>query len=147
MDASGGDGRDETRGGYEATGGEGMPGPDTDLDEDEVRRRAYELYQARGGEPGREFDDWYAAEQELRQRRAAASRSDGSAGAQREGGLREGGLREGAWGEGTARDAAPREPGGEARGGMGEGAGGERAATPRKRSTPSRRGGRARGTE
>ncbi len=26
--------------------------------EDEVARRAYELYQARGAEPGHEFEDW-----------------------------------------------------------------------------------------
>jgi hypothetical protein len=31
----------------------------------EVARRAYELYQARGGEPGYELEDWLNAEQEL----------------------------------------------------------------------------------
>ena len=30
-----------------------------------VARRAYELYQARGGEPGHELEDWLNAEQEL----------------------------------------------------------------------------------
>ena len=30
-----------------------------------VAVRAYELFQARGGEPGRDLDDWLRAEQEL----------------------------------------------------------------------------------
>jgi NADPH:quinone reductase-like Zn-dependent oxidoreductase len=33
--------------------------------EDEVRARAYELYLARGAEPGRELEDWLQAEREL----------------------------------------------------------------------------------
>jgi hypothetical protein len=36
--------------------------------EDEIRRRAYELYQKRGGAPGSEAEDWLAAEREVRQR-------------------------------------------------------------------------------
>jgi len=40
--------------------------------EDEVRRRAYEIYQARGGEPGHEREDWDQAERELRQKRKVA---------------------------------------------------------------------------
>lgn len=39
--------------------------------EDEIRRRAYEIYQSRGGEPGRESEDWAQAERELRQKRKA----------------------------------------------------------------------------
>ena len=35
---------------------------------DDVARRAYELYEARGGEPGADLDDWLRAEQELRER-------------------------------------------------------------------------------
>ncbi len=35
---------------------------------EEVARRAYELYLARGGEPGREQEDWLQAERELRQK-------------------------------------------------------------------------------
>jgi Protein of unknown function (DUF2934) len=31
----------------------------------EVARRAYELYEARGGEPGRELEDWLNAERDL----------------------------------------------------------------------------------
>jgi hypothetical protein len=31
-----------------------------------VRRRAYEIYLARGGTDGREFDDWVKAEKEVR---------------------------------------------------------------------------------
>jgi hypothetical protein len=33
--------------------------------EDEIRRRAYEIYVERGGTPGHEFDDWIRAEREL----------------------------------------------------------------------------------
>jgi hypothetical protein len=36
--------------------------------EDEIRRRAYELYQQRGKGSGSEAADWFAAEQEVRQR-------------------------------------------------------------------------------
>jgi hypothetical protein len=35
---------------------------------DRVARRAYELYLARGGGHGQDFDDWLAAERELRRR-------------------------------------------------------------------------------
>ena len=34
---------------------------------DDVARRAYELYEARGSEPGADLDDWLRAERELRQ--------------------------------------------------------------------------------
>jgi hypothetical protein len=36
--------------------------------EDEIRRLAYLLAERRGFEPGHESDDWFAAEQEIRQR-------------------------------------------------------------------------------
>jgi len=36
--------------------------------EDEIRRRAYELFLQRGQEPGNEADDWLAAEREVMQR-------------------------------------------------------------------------------
>ncbi len=36
--------------------------------EDEIRRRAYELYQQRGSAPGGEAEDWFAAEREVRER-------------------------------------------------------------------------------
>jgi hypothetical protein len=32
---------------------------------DDVARRAYELFQARGGEPGHELENWLEAEREL----------------------------------------------------------------------------------
>lgn len=35
--------------------------------EERIRRRAYELYIARGREPGKELEDWVRAEQELEQ--------------------------------------------------------------------------------
>jgi hypothetical protein len=39
---------------------------------DEVARRAYEIYLARGGEPGHEQEDWLRAEKELREQAASA---------------------------------------------------------------------------
>ena len=36
--------------------------------EDEIRRRAYELYQQRGDRSGSEAEDWLSAEREVRQR-------------------------------------------------------------------------------
>ena len=33
--------------------------------DDQIRIRAYELYFARGGQPGNELDDWLQAEREL----------------------------------------------------------------------------------
>ncbi len=33
---------------------------------DEIARLAYSLYEARGGQDGRDVEDWLAAEQELR---------------------------------------------------------------------------------
>ena len=35
---------------------------------DAIARRAYQLYEQRGGEHGRDWDDWLLAERELRQR-------------------------------------------------------------------------------
>jgi hypothetical protein len=39
---------------------------------DDVARRAYELYESRGSEPGRDLDDWLQAERELSAMPAAA---------------------------------------------------------------------------
>ena len=36
------------------------------LDRDQIARRAYDRYQERGREDGRDQEDWFAAEQELR---------------------------------------------------------------------------------
>ena len=36
--------------------------------EDDIRRRAYERYLERGGEHGMDFEDWLAAERDLRRR-------------------------------------------------------------------------------
>jgi hypothetical protein len=33
---------------------------------DAIAKRAYELYVQRGGEPGRDWEDWFAAERDLR---------------------------------------------------------------------------------
>jgi hypothetical protein len=35
---------------------------------DEIARRAYQLYEARGGAPGHDLADWFQAESELRLR-------------------------------------------------------------------------------
>jgi hypothetical protein len=34
---------------------------------DEIRQRAYEIFQARSGEPGHGLDDWLQADRELKQ--------------------------------------------------------------------------------
>ena len=34
--------------------------------EDKIRSRAYEIYEARGYEPGHDLDDWLAAEAEMK---------------------------------------------------------------------------------
>ena len=39
----------------------------TEPTSDDVARRAYDLYQARGSEPGADLDDWLRAERELRE--------------------------------------------------------------------------------
>ncbi|HLV24922.1 MAG TPA: DUF2934 domain-containing protein [Gemmatimonadales bacterium] len=39
--------------------------PERNIREDEIRRRAYELYESRGGTDGSEMDDWLAAEREI----------------------------------------------------------------------------------
>lgn len=46
-------------------------GPDTTSDptvclQHLIQKRAYELYEARGGEPGREMEDWLRAENEIK---------------------------------------------------------------------------------
>ena len=38
--------------------------------EDQIRHRAYELYEARGREDGRELDDWLRAEAEIMQKKS-----------------------------------------------------------------------------
>ncbi len=41
--------------------------------EDQIRRRAYEIYEARGGEHGRDVQDWLQAEQGLQARAKTAA--------------------------------------------------------------------------
>ena len=41
--------------------------------EDEIRRRAYEIYVQRGSVPGNESEDWLTAEREVRSRYQAQS--------------------------------------------------------------------------
>jgi DUF2934 family protein len=40
-----------------------------ELQDEQIRVRAYELYMARGGIPGHEVDDWLQAERELQLKR------------------------------------------------------------------------------
>ena len=42
--------------------------------DENVARRAYELYEQRGAGDGRDWDDWFEAERELRQSTAAVPR-------------------------------------------------------------------------
>lgn len=43
------------------------------ISDDDIRQRAYELYEQRGHQGGSPEDDWYQAEQELRSRRGSKS--------------------------------------------------------------------------
>jgi hypothetical protein len=43
------------------------------ISDEEIRRRAYELYEQRAGKGGNPEDDWYRAEQELRSRKSSRS--------------------------------------------------------------------------
>ena len=40
--------------------------------EEEIRRLAYELFEARGGEDGHELEDWLRAEEEIRSNKTIA---------------------------------------------------------------------------
>jgi hypothetical protein len=42
--------------------------PDTVASQDRIRKRAYELYEIRGREPGQDERDWLRAEQEILKR-------------------------------------------------------------------------------
>ena len=53
---------------------ESLPGSSMSLD-DEIRRRAYEIYLERGSTPGSESEDWLVAEREVRARAATAGHS------------------------------------------------------------------------
>jgi hypothetical protein len=41
--------------------------------EERIRRRAYELYEARGREGGRDWEDWFSAESEITRKSAKAA--------------------------------------------------------------------------
>ncbi|MBI5482567.1 MAG: DUF2934 domain-containing protein [Deltaproteobacteria bacterium] len=49
-----------------------MKNTETHVDSKAVAERAYQLFLARGGEHGHDFDDWVRAEQELRRNRTQA---------------------------------------------------------------------------
>ena len=42
-----------------------LPNRSAPVTDSDIARRAYDLYQARGGEPGHDMDDWLRAEREL----------------------------------------------------------------------------------
>jgi hypothetical protein len=44
-------------------------GPSSEPSDEDIRRRAYDRYLARGGNHGLHFDDWLEAEKELRNRK------------------------------------------------------------------------------
>ncbi len=46
------------------------PSPES---EEQIRLRAYELYEARGREDGHQLDDWLRAEEEITQRKSRAA--------------------------------------------------------------------------
>lgn len=52
------------------------PGAAPEHRADRVAMRAYELYLARGGSDGQDFDDWLAAERELSSRSAEGERDE-----------------------------------------------------------------------
>ena len=43
-----------------------LPSQPVIVDISDIARRAYDLYQARGSQPGHDVDDWMQAEQELK---------------------------------------------------------------------------------
>ena len=49
--------------------------------EEEIQRRAYEIYEARGREDGKELDDWLAAERELLESRSSSQQKTRTAAA------------------------------------------------------------------
>jgi DUF2934 family protein len=53
-------------------GPEPMIDDTANITEDKIARRAYDLYLARGCEPGHTLDDWLQAEHELRERSLAS---------------------------------------------------------------------------
>ncbi len=49
-----------------------QPGPFPEPTEEQIRQRAYELYELRGREDGHDLDDWLKAELEVKERARAA---------------------------------------------------------------------------
>jgi len=56
--------------------GTSEPNGDSADDRDRIAMRAYELFLARGGSDGGDFDDWLAAEREITAGNGNASRGD-----------------------------------------------------------------------
>jgi hypothetical protein len=48
----------------------------TAVTDEDIARRAYELYERRGGGHGRDVDDWLEAERELKPRRRKADQEE-----------------------------------------------------------------------
>ena len=57
-----------------------VPAPRVEEDDvKEIRARAYELFEQRGGEPGHHVEDWLQAEAELLAQKAPAQQNDKAA--------------------------------------------------------------------
>lgn len=57
---------DESRTTRDQPTGEAGSSASNQIDSERVAQRAYELFQMRGGEAGRDQEDWFAAERELK---------------------------------------------------------------------------------
>jgi len=61
-----------------ASSAQSLPKPEADLQpiEEKIRRRAYDLYQKRGGQDGSDIEDWLQAEAEMRALEEGVERSE-----------------------------------------------------------------------
>ncbi len=57
-----------------------MKSTESTLDPKAVAERAYQLFQARGGEHGHDFEDWIRAEQELRKSKPRTTQANNARG-------------------------------------------------------------------
>jgi hypothetical protein len=69
-DTAGGSTSDQSDQSYSADGADGSDGLDG-----EIRRRAYEIYLARGGAEGNDLEDWLTAERSVRSRHGGTEQS------------------------------------------------------------------------
>jgi Protein of unknown function (DUF2934) len=55
------------------------PGGNGSVSEDQVAKRAYEIFESRGGRHGADLDDWLEAERQLKQSMVSAERRKAAA--------------------------------------------------------------------